>query len=250
LKRESRLLLVQLGAGAAALVVIGLWLLATAALLHSTLTPEEADAAATLLEPRLAPLVLMLAVLAGAMMAAAAWFHRRFVAPPEQLLEQARVLLETNAATTLQGQGSADVRGLAEAVNALVRQRERLRGEIAERVAEGSRGVETERSRLAALMSELTQSVVVCNLDGRVLLYNNRARLQFRALSDAPALAGGAELIGLGRSIYTVFDRQLVAHALESIRQRLLRGRGHAVGTVRHRHQERTAAARGDGAGA
>jgi DNA polymerase-3 subunit epsilon len=224
LKRESRLLLVQLGAGAAALVVIGLWLLATAALLHSTLTPEEADAAATLLEPRLAPLVLMLAVLAGAMMAAAAWFHRRFVAPPEQLLEQARVLLETNAATTLQGQGSADVRGLAEAVNALVRQRERLRGEIAERVAEGSRGVELERSRLAALMSELTQSVVVCNLDGRVLLYNNRARLQFRALSDAPALAGGAELIGLGRSIYTVFDRQLVAHALESIRQRLLRG--------------------------
>ena len=224
MKRESRLLLVQLGAGAAALVVIGLWLLATAALLHSTLTPEEADAAATLLEPRLAPLVLMLAVLAGAMMAAAAWFHRRFVAPPEQLLEQARVLLETNAATTLQGQGSADVRGLAEAVNALVRQRERLRGEIAERVAEGSRGVELERSRLAALMSELTQSVVVCNLDGRVLLYNNRARLQFRALSDAPALAGGAELIGLGRSIYTVFDRQLVAHALESIRQRLLRG--------------------------
>ena len=49
-------------------------------------------------------------------------------------------------------------------------------------------------------MSELTQSVVVCNLDGRILLYNNRARLQFRALSDAPAVAGGGELIGLGRS--------------------------------------------------
>jgi DNA polymerase-3 subunit epsilon len=32
-------------------------------------------------------------------------------------------------------------------------------------------------------MAELTQSVVVCNLDGRVLLYNSRARLQFRALS-------------------------------------------------------------------
>jgi DNA polymerase-3 subunit epsilon len=224
LKRESRLLLAQLGAGAAALAVVGLWLLATAALLHSTLAPEEADAAAALLGPRLAPLVLMVAVLAGAVMAAAAWFHRRFVAPPEQLLEQARVLLETNAATTLQGQGGADIRGLAELVNALVSQREQLRSEIAERVAEGSRRVEQERSRLAALMSELTQSVVVCNLDGRVLLYNNRARLQFKALSDAPQLAGGAELIGLGRSIYTVFDRQLVAHALESIRQRQQRG--------------------------
>ncbi|MDO8377157.1 MAG: exonuclease domain-containing protein, partial [Aquabacterium sp.] len=88
-------------------------------------------------------------------------------------------------------------------------------------------GVAQERNRLAALMSELTQSVVVCNLDGRILLYNNRARMQFRALSDAPTLADGAELIGLGRSIYTVFDRKLVAHALESVQQRLQRGVAH-----------------------
>jgi len=73
-------------------------------------------------------------------------------------------------------------------------------------------------------MSELTQSVVVCNLDGRILLYNQRARMQFRALSPTPQLAGGAELIGLGRSIYAVFDRKLVAHALESVQQRLQRG--------------------------
>ncbi len=46
-------------------------------------------------------------------------------------------------------------------------------------------------------------------------------------MSDAPALADGAELIGLGRSIYAVFDRKLVAHALESIRQRLQRGAAH-----------------------
>jgi len=63
---------------------------------------------------------------------------------------------------------------------------------------------------------------VVCNLDGRILLYNSRARLQFRALSDA--VAAGSELVGIGRSIYAVFDRQLVAHALESVQQRLQRG--------------------------
>jgi DNA polymerase-3 subunit epsilon len=51
--------------------------------------------------------------------------------------------------------------------------------------------------------------------------------LQFRALSRRAALAGGAELIGLGRSIYAVFDRQLVAHALESVQQRLQRGAAH-----------------------
>jgi nitrogen fixation/metabolism regulation signal transduction histidine kinase len=91
---------------------------------------------------------------------------------------------------------------------------------VRERVQEASREIEQERSRLAALMAELSQSVVVCNLDGRILLYNNRARLQFRALSNAPQLADGGELIGLGRSIYAVFDRQLVAHALERVQQR------------------------------
>ena len=75
-------------------------------------------------------------------------------------------------------------------------------------------------------MAEQTQSVVVCNLDGRIILYNSRARLQFKALSTAPTLAGGSELVGIGRSIYAVFDRQLVAHALESIQQRISRGAG------------------------
>jgi hypothetical protein len=56
-------------------------------------------------------------------------------------------------------------------------------------------------------MSELNRSVVVCNLDGRILLYNNRARLQFKRLSQAAQATGGSELIGLGRSIYTVLDR-------------------------------------------
>ncbi|HSM20809.1 MAG TPA: exonuclease domain-containing protein, partial [Rubrivivax sp.] len=224
MRRDTRLLKALAWSVVVTAGVLGAWLVATVALVQSTFTPQEADAAATLLGPRLALLVLAVLLLAGAMMAIAHRIYHHFVAPPARLLEQARVLLETNAETTLQAEGNAEVRGLAETLNALVRQREQLKGEISERVAEGSRRVEQERSRLAALMSELTQSVVVCNLDGRVLLYNNRARLQFKALSDAPALAGGAELIGLGRSIYTVFDRQLVAHALENIQQRLQRG--------------------------
>jgi DNA polymerase-3 subunit epsilon len=109
-------------------------------------------------------------------------------------------------------------------VNQLVAQRTRLTSEMDARVREASRDIEQEKIRLAALMAELTQSVVVCNLDGRILLYNQRARQQFRALSQAPEVAGGAELIGLGRSIYTVFDRKLVAHALENIQQRMLAG--------------------------
>jgi len=116
---------------------------------------------------------------------------------------------------------------LSAAINDLADQREALRGDVAAQIAQASQGVQQEKNRLAALMAELTQSVVVCNLDGRILLYNNRARLQFRALSQAPTLAGGAELVGIGRSIYAVFERELVAHALERIQERRARGASH-----------------------
>jgi DNA polymerase III subunit epsilon len=138
------------------------------------------------------------------------------------------VLVATDTQRELKIEGASDtVQGLAQLINELAGQRDHLRRDIAEQVALASRSIEQERNRLAALMSELTQSVVVCNLDGRILLYNNRARLQFRALSDSPALAGGNELIGLGRSIYAVFERRLVAHALDSVQQRLQRGAAH-----------------------
>jgi DNA polymerase-3 subunit epsilon len=120
--------------------------------------------------------------------------------------------------------GGTALRALAAAVDALVTQRDALRAGVADEVAHASHSTERERCRLAALMSELSHSVVVCNLDGRVLLYNQRARQQFQALSDAPAAVGGAELIGLGRSIYAVFDRQHVAHAIEIVQRRLQRG--------------------------
>ncbi|HNQ09907.1 MAG TPA: exonuclease domain-containing protein, partial [Giesbergeria sp.] len=99
-----------------------------------------------------------------------------------------------------------------------------LRGDVAEQVAQASLRVQQEKNRLAALMAELNQSVVVCNREGRILLYNQRARQQFRQLSQGAGAAAGAELIGIGRSIYAVLDQQLVAHALERIHQALGRG--------------------------
>ena len=145
------------------------------------------------------------------------------MAAAAQLLEQAQVRVDGDLPHPIAPAGSAALQGLAHSLNQLVQQRTQLRDDMAQQVAEASRHIDQERSRLAALMSELTQSVVVCNLDGRILLYNQQARAQFRALSAAPALAGGAELIGLGRSIYAVFERKLVAHALEKIEARLAR---------------------------
>lgn len=207
--------------------VLALWALGGTALFAATLDHSERAALGALLEPRAALLLLGWLVLSGVL----GWLSRaaylRWVAAAARLAEEAQVLLAADVERAIEPQGSAETHALAEVINRLAQQRSGLRADVAAQVREASRGVEQERNRLAALMAELTQSVVVCNLDGRVLLYNSRARTQFRALSSAPGVAGGAELIGLGRSIYTVFDRALIAHALESVQQRLQRGAAH-----------------------
>ena len=219
--RNQRLLIRPLVLVALALAVL---LAVAVGLVYFTLDAPGRAQFARLLAPRAALLVLAWALgVVAAMAALQRWWVPRVSALPE-LAEQTRALVNASAPLQLKARAQADQQPLADAVNALAAQRDALRADVAAEVARASASVRLERNRLAALMSELTQSVVVCNRDGRILLYNQRARRQFRVLSDAPQLADGAELIGIGRSIYAVFDKKLVAHALDSIGQRLARG--------------------------
>jgi DNA polymerase-3 subunit epsilon len=213
-----------------AFAVIGLstalWLLVTMGLIASTLAPAQRALVAEQLAPRW--VLIGLTWMFGLVVIATTLrlLFRRYATAPARLLEQTRVLLAAPKAAPMNHIGTTETRALADAIFQLASQRDSLRDDVATQIAQASLSIQQEKNRLAALMSELTQSVVVCNLDGRIILYNNRARLQFKAMSPSPALAGGAELVGIGRSIYAVFDRQLVAHALESIRQRIGRGAG------------------------
>ena len=218
----------ELAAAALPAVVLGLAFGAAAGVLLATLEPAERTTLVALVEPRFALVVMLWFAFSLAFGIALHRAWQMFGAAPGRLAEQVQVLLRTDAKVELSAGGSAGSRALAAAVGELVQQRAALRADIDAKVRAASREVDQERSRLAALMAELTQSVVVCNLDGRILLFNSRARMQFRALVDSagPAI-GGAEPIGLGRSIYAVFDRGLVAHALESVQQRLQRGAAH-----------------------
>jgi DNA polymerase-3 subunit epsilon len=227
MKKNGKLLLlavVLMGLGMAA------WMAVTVSLVYSTLEPGQQAIVTSLLAPRAALLgmswALALALVAGGLNA----LIRRYISAPARLLEQTRVLLAARTPLQIASKDAPEYRLLAQAINELASQRDGLRADIAMRIEASSRSLQQEKNRLAALLSELAQSVVVCNLDGRIVLYNNRARLQFKALSEVPSLADGAELIGIGRSIYAVFDHQLVAHALENLLQRL--GRGAATPTA------------------
>ena len=219
-------LAVTLAAGATAALLAALVALVSA-VLWSTLEPAERQAVQAILLPRWPLLLLGIAAGAAAVAAVVPALFERWIVAPARLLEHIGILLSTDSRPSWPDGPRSVLRDLAASVDQLATQRDQLKSDMSRQVLAASFGIEQERNRLAALMSELQQSVVVCNLDGRILLYNSRAKLQFRALSNAPKLADGAEMIGLGRSIYAVFDRNVVAHALERVHQQMQRGALH-----------------------
>lgn len=209
-------------------LALALWLALGAVGFLATLDAAAATAVAAALRPLVEThgmiVVFWWLVAAGG----GAWvvhrLHATGVAAPARLAEGARVLVSDAGAPPVVGSGSAANRALADALNALAQERRTLRQEMAHLVEEASRAVAEQRDQLGALVAELQQSVVVCNLDGRILLYNARARALCRRISRAPDGAAGAELIGLGRSIHGVVDGALIAHARESVERRIVRG--------------------------
>ena len=174
-------------------------------------------------------LVLWWVLAAAALGLLAGWLHAAHVEAAHRLADATRVLASDADAPPVVPEGAAGVCTLAEAVNTLAGQRRALKDDMARLVAEASRDVAFQRDQLGALMAELQQAVVVLNLEGRILLYNARARTLFRRLAQVPgdAKAPGApaaDPIGLGRSIHAVIDRALIAHAREGVERRIARG--------------------------
>jgi len=193
------------------------------AVLWADMQDAERQAVLAIMRERYA-LALLIILLAWAGLGLLAWgLYRVYVLAPLSLREQLLVMVNSNPALRLQELGAPEIRALAQVVNTLADQRELLQRDVEQKILQAKASVEEEKNRLAALMSELTQSVVVCNLDGRILLYNNRARLQFQAPGQG-AQGGGAALIGLGRSIFSIIERGLITHALESVQHRLQHG--------------------------
>jgi len=154
---------------------------------------------------------------------------KQYVQGLSAMAETLRLMLGANRNFRVTLDGPPEVQELGRAANDLAQQRDALLADVEAQIGEAKASVEAEKNRLAALMSELAMGVVVCNLDGRILLYNNRARLQFVALAQGPTSMSGGALIGLGRSIFSILERAQVAHALENIRQRLQKGSTESV---------------------
>jgi DNA polymerase-3 subunit epsilon len=153
------------------LVVVG----ATVLLVGADLDDQERALLAPVLKEHAASVILIAALLILPLALVLKALFRRYVSAPRQLAEDARIMLTANPSHRAPARGSAEIKRLAGDFNRFADAHELLQQDVECRVREANAHIEQERNRLAALMSELAQSVIMCNIEGRILLYNSRA---------------------------------------------------------------------------
>ncbi len=194
------------------LILLGALLAGAVLALNPELDALNREALRAAISERAALLIMLLlfyAVLLGA------WLHSlllRWPVAARQLAAQTRLISSSDPGQRLTVPDSQALGRVAESINRLAQARQALSEQLEQRVAEASARMGEERNRLAALMGQLSEGVLVCNLDGQNLLYNASSR---RLLGEA-----GANQLGLGRSVFSLIDRNLIGYALEELRAR------------------------------
>ncbi len=176
------------------------------------LDPAERAAAGALLR-RSGPTLALggcLVLLVGGMLVE--WFDRQYRRPLGRMREQVSILRDLSPPRRIRLEGAAEVRRLAAEVNALADLLEARRESVEELIRAARSELKEEKRLLSGILAELPEGVLVCDPEGRIILYNERAR---QWLGDPP--------IGLGRSLLSVFDPGLFRQALEDVASRLKR---------------------------
>ena len=209
---------------AGAFAFVALAATATVLLIAADLDPSQRGALSSMLAEHAPSVVVaaLIALAATALLLRPLW--HRYVTAPRRLAEDLRIMLAANPAHRAAPGGAREMAALAEAVNAFADRHAELARDVDRRIADANVRIEEQRNRLAALMSELAQSVVVCNGEGRILLYNARAMQLLRKPLDGGKAGGAHSLVGLGRSIFAIFDRNLIIHALDTMHERRRQG--------------------------
>jgi DNA polymerase-3 subunit epsilon len=209
-------------------LLLGLQLLLIGAVLLALgldMAAQERAQFTALLAARGAQLVLLALFLLCALGFALRALQHAYAMPLARLAEDV-VLLAANPGHRADTQSGSmpyvagSIRTLADKINALALVHQQLQDDVQQKIAGAGSALEEEKDRLAALMSELAQSVLVCNIEGRILLYNAGAKQLLETHNDDPA-QGPGNAVGLGRSVFGVLERGLIVHALEQIQHQL-----------------------------
>jgi DNA polymerase-3 subunit epsilon len=139
----------------------------------------------------------------------AAWaiLHLRLVRPIEAITREVETLVHAKKVRPIELPDGHFTGGLSEAVQQLIVHVIDARTKRLQAIDEAVEGAETYKRRLETILLDLSEGVIVCNLDNRVLLYNQAA---MRILQRPEAL-------GLGRRLFGLFERKPILKVLNDL---------------------------------
>lgn len=149
------------------------------------------------------------AILAG-VLAAAYLLHARLMRPLDRLALDLLVIARDNPDHALRVGERHWLGRLVSAVTLLRQRLQRAGQDAAVALAQATAGAEEQKRRLEAILLDLSEGTVVCNLQHQVLLYNQAAA----ALVDPPLA------LGLGRSVFAALTQEPIQYALDRLRHR------------------------------
>ncbi|MGD8665016.1 MAG: exonuclease domain-containing protein [Desulfobacterales bacterium] len=153
---------------------------------------------------------------------------RKYIRPLRKISEQVSLVNPTNPSHRFEITGAAEIQQLCDRLNEGAAHYESLLNDIQGRVNTARAQSEEEKNILAAIMSELPEGVIVCNPDGQILLYNNRAKHMVSGEGDS-SHETSIRFIGLGRSVFEVFDENLMRHTIDQITEKLKKNEPNVV---------------------
>ena len=215
----------------AAFLLIGI-LTGSAVWFKHQLTSAQLESILRLLIQFIGPaavVALLILLICFGMLAA---IFRRYILPARKIADEVSLINSANPSHRIAREGAAEFCRLCDLINEAAERYETLAQNVDERIQRASAESEWEKDTLAAIMAELPEGVLICNTEGRILLYNNRARQLLSGLpggadnnqKDAASPGERSRYIGLGRSVYGVIDRNLIGHALDQISAKLRSG--------------------------
>ncbi len=141
-----------------------------------------------------------------------------YFSTPGRLIEDIQIMITANPAHRVSVKETpGNLKAMAEAINTLGKQYQQEVESQAAQIEQVEARLADEKNKLAILIEDLSEGVVVCNIQGRILLYNNQAT---QLLGHKIAENSGdtkAGFVGLGRSIFGLMDRNIIVTVGKSI---------------------------------
>jgi DNA polymerase III subunit epsilon len=145
-----------------------------------------------------------------------------YILPTKKLTGETHVINTVNPSHRIKIEGGSDIIRLAQAINEGAERYEKLQRNVDEMIHFAKTESEKERNILAAVMSELSEGIMICNSDGQILLYNKKAKQLFEGRPHGKPKRNAQDgIVGIGRSVFGIIEKKLLTHAIDEMSEGL-----------------------------